>query len=358
MNFIQELETNGYTIINNVLTQQRCLEHINGLFNFMENFKYNSKLSRYDASTWEDESQWAININGIIQNYKVGQSQSLWDIRNERSIYDIFYKIWDINSSSIARRYTTNNSVYSCDSSKHEKGYNNLLVSFDGFSMVHSKMVRKKLIPPHTDQSLLNSNETCIQGLINLLPTDSNYNSSFSCIPGSHQIHSILKNYIIQKNMNISNVEADIIKKLNLKKDWYKLKHDELAQITNERETNYRFKKLDIPQGALVLWDSRLLHTNQLKFNRTTEHLERCVAYVCYKPRSFSTPAQLKKKVKYFEDRRSCNHNPNKCSVFPDMPSVFRKSDIVIRSNTKDKINFRVNDNIEVSDICKKFAGY
>lgn len=66
-----------------------------------------------------------------------------------------------------------------------------------------------------------------------------------------------------------------------------------------------------VPAGTLFLWDSRTIHQGTLPSGE-----RRVVTYVCMAPRTQATEAQLKRRRKQFEDRRTTRHNPIISTVF------------------------------------------
>ena len=63
-------------------------------------------------------------------------------------------------------------------------------------------------------------------------------------------------------------------------------------------------------KGSLVLWDSRTFHQNTYGDEKNNE--ERLVQYVCMLPRNHkdNTESNRKKRLKYFEDKRTTSHWP------------------------------------------------
>ena len=76
------------------------------------------------------------------------------------------------------------------------------------------------------------------------------------------------------------------------------------------------------PKGSLVLWDSRTVHCGAEPLRRTEPRI-RSVIYLCYLPRSHATEANLRKKIKAFEDQRTTSHWPNKPKLFPLKPRTY-----------------------------------
>ena len=86
---------------------------------------------------------------------------------------------------------------------------------------------------------------------------------------------------------------------------------------------------LEIPAGALVLWDSRTFHQN--RFGKPNSE-ERLVQYVCYLPRNHkkNTKSNQKKREKYFEERRTTSHWPCSVKVNSKQPITYGNKDRLI----------------------------
>ena len=82
---------------------------------------------------------------------------------------------------------------------------------------------------------------------------------------------------------------------------------------------------LHIPAGALVLWDSRTFHQNQ--YGKPNSE-ERMVQYVCYLPKSHikNTEKIRKKRLKYYNDRRTTSHWPTPIYVNGKQPQTYGDS--------------------------------
>ena len=75
--------------------------------------------------------------------------------------------------------------------------------------------------------------------------------------------------------------------------------------------------KICCEAGDMVFWDSRTFHAGTNPVRGREDPVLRCVAYLCYTPRKWASAADLKKKKKYFEERRTTSHWPHKPKSFP-----------------------------------------
>ena len=107
------------------------------------------------------------------------------------------------------------------------------------------------------------------------------------------------------------------------KSNWNKIDPAVLADMEESRLA------LEVPAGALVLWDSRTFHQNQYG---TPGSEERIVQYVCYLPREHekNTTAMQRKRQKYFLERRTTSHWPAPIYVNGKQPRTYGDKSLVI----------------------------
>ena len=107
------------------------------------------------------------------------------------------------------------------------------------------------------------------------------------------------------------------------KSNWNKIEPAVLADMEESRLA------LEVPAGALVLWDSRTFHQNQYG---TPGSEERIVQYVCYLPRTHekNTAAMQRKRQKYFLERRTTSHWPAPIYVNGKQPRTYGDKSLVI----------------------------
>ncbi len=266
-----ELEKLGYTIIPNVMNINECNKSIDMIWNWLENLKLG--LDKNDNKTWKvtPKGGWPQNLHGIIQHYQVGQSKFVWDIRTHKNVIKVFKELWNDND---------------------------LLVSFDGACIMKPPTEGGSTYSSswlHVDQGPKKKGLHCIQGFMNLEETTEN-DGSMVIIPGSHKYHSKM----FEKNGKI------------FSQDWYKLKEDDLKYIY---ELKLKKKRLVIPKGAMVLWDSRTIHCNCPPTKKSKNF--RYVVYICMTPKKMCNEFNLKKRIKAFEEIRMTTHWPHHVKLFP-----------------------------------------
>lgn len=282
--FLKDLEKDGYAVIPNILTNEECDSAIDGIWDWLALLS-NGEIDRQDSDTWLTNWPYTFGKKGIIQWYGVGQSQFVWDVRQNPKVIDIFKKIWKTDD---------------------------LLVSFDGINIqIPPEMLRSGFSPPfsegwhHMDQGKKKIGRFCIQGFVNLEETDED-DGCLVVRPGTHLLH---QSFISEFGEEFAG--GDWLKLEEHHRQWYD-------------EGSYHPIRVQAPKGSVVLWDSRTVHANSTaQKGRADPERFRYVIYTCYLPRKDATEAQLKKKRKYFEEGRMTNHWPYGFKVFPMVPRLF-----------------------------------
>jgi ectoine hydroxylase-related dioxygenase (phytanoyl-CoA dioxygenase family) len=208
-----------------------------------------------------------LSSHGVIKHYNVGHTAFAWWCRTRPSIQKIFKQIWQTED---------------------------LIVSYDGACYYPSGLKRKTVNWLHVDQEPNDSSFKCVQGFVCFTE---NQKSTLMVVPKSHLEH---KSYM--KTHNLTHNKA-----------WQKV------DVPLERAIHVKVKP-----GDLVLWDSRVFHQNSYSPE------ERLVQYVCYLPRSLANSANLKKREKYFNEKRTTSHWPTPVRVNGLQPQIFGKKELLI----------------------------
>ena len=240
-----ELTNKGYCIIPNILSKDEITEAKQLFYSWQKTIPNHDKIHN------------AIDPHGIYKYHHVGHQEHAWYIRTHPNVIAVFKKLWN------------------CDE---------LVVSFDGSCYIPKETTKKDAIWTHTDQASNAKGLQCYQGFVALT---SNKERTLVVYEGSHDYH---EKYFEEREIKSSN-------------NWQLINHDTLQEMTAKK------KVLEVPAGALVLWDSRTFHQNQYGAPNSEE---RIVQYVCYLPKKHpkNTKSQQSKRLKYFEELRTTSHWP------------------------------------------------
>lgn len=279
------LDKFGVAIVPSVLNEEECDAMISGMWDFFEHItqEWSVPIDRNDKSTWRGMYKLYPMHSMLFQYFSVGQAQVSWDIRQKQKIVEIFSHFWNTKC-------------------------NDLMVSFDGFSFnmppeVTNRGWNRNNTWYHTDQSFLRPEFECMQTWVTGLDVEDG-DATLAFYEGSNKFHREFA-----ETFNVSN-----------KKDWYKLNKEE-EQFYLDRGCER--KKIMCPKGSLVCWDSRTIHCGtEAERTRENEKL-RTVIYLCYKPRSQATTANIKKKRKAFNELRTTSHWPCRVKLFGKNPRTY-----------------------------------
>lgn len=248
----------------------------------------------HDVSTW-DIIDRLYPVDGIIfQQWGLGASQTIWDVRTNHKVIDVFSKIY---------------------------GTDRLSVSYDAISFVLPAEFQDKADKWyskdkwHFDQKLEVKEFECIQGWVNAMDTNKG-DATIAVMLGSQKFHSQYEQYYFNR----------FGKKIDIKGDFVRI--EEGADMLVEMGCiPYR---VECPKGSLVLWDSRVLHFGSKPINVREKPNYRMLAYLCYTPLSLLKESKKKRKQALFTERssngcgRTTNHWAHRPLVFPQNPSVAR----------------------------------
>ena len=234
------------------------------------------KLCKQKFKDWQktipkhDKIHEAINPHGIYKYHRAGHTWHAWYIRTRPQVQDIFKALWNTDE---------------------------LVVSFDGCCYISKNSIRRDNCWTHTDQAPSADGLRCYQGFVALTE---NKERTLIVYEGTHKIH---KQYFENKGIKSS-------------KNWQLIDRKDLPAMKDKRRI------MHIPAGALVLWDSRVFHQNQYGKPNSEERL---IQYVCYLPKNHekNTTTMIKKRAKYFKERRTTSHWPCPITVNSLQPNTW-----------------------------------
>ncbi len=297
--YLRDLEELGYCVIPKVLSSSETKILYKRIWHeFIEKAWPNCKLD--DRSNWEEAFPMH-NKMGIFAG-PAGQTQAMWDLRQDPRIVTIFANIWNTND---------------------------LVVSMDGLSFMCPPEIREGYIEPwpHVDQlilrrqddvthsnkvpaefvseSLLKTKPFTIQGQF-LFEDSLDGDGGFYCIPKSHLRFTEFA------------PELEIILATTPSKDRRNARHKFLLEFFDSRNdesgNSYCMKHIIAPRGSLILWDSRTVHWNQ-NASKDRPYIDspkvRMVGYLCYVPKARLTDEAKILRREAFEKGVSTGHSPS-----------------------------------------------
>ena len=266
---IEELNVNGFAVVRNVLSSS-LITHLRNEF-----FAWKATLPlNYDMNS----------KHAIIKQYEVGNQRFAWLVRINPRIIRIFQTIWQCND---------------------------LVTSMDGCGYMASDLTRidkARTEWTHVDQTMPNSTR-CIQGWAALT---SNSERTLVVYRGSHLKY---KEYFETRGIKHST------------KNWLKIDRDYLKEIVGDRV------KVQVEAGDFVLWDSRTFHRNS--YGEVNNGEERLIQFVCMLPKHDlrNTVNMQKKRMKYFNTRRSTSHWPYPIKVNSLQPQTYGNDSLLVNYN-------------------------
>ena len=283
-NLENTLNEYGVAIIPSVLNEKECEHMINGIWDYFEyiTHEWDNPIKKDSPNSYREIYKLYPMHSMLIQHWKVGHSQVVWNLRQNEKIVDIFSKFWECPKED-------------------------LLVSFDGLSFnlppenTNRGCFRKAWF--HTDQSYTRNSLECIQSWVTALDVNEG-DATLSFLEGSHHLHEDCR-----KAFDIKD-----------KSDWYKLDDIE-EQFYIDCECIP--KRIKCPKGSIVFWDSRTIHCGSEAIKGRKKENMRGIVYLCYMPRELCSENDLKKKRKAFEEMRMTSHWPSKPKLFSKMPRTY-----------------------------------
>jgi len=279
----------GVCVIPNILSGDECKLYINSMWNTLEYLteKSECKITRDDTSTWKNFKKLYPIHSMLLQYYKIGHSQFVWNLRQNEKIVNVFSKLWDTPNDE-------------------------LLSSFDGLSIhmppeiTNSGYYRSNKWL-HIDQSYNKPGLKCIQGFITLFDVNAG-DATLKIMENSHKYHSEFSDKFTYA-------------KTKYNKDWCKLTSDELDWYSDEKKCEEH--NILASAGSLVLWDSRTIHQGMEPLKTRPKSNMRGIVYMCMTPRRWSTEAQINKKRETFNNMRMTSHWPHVIKLVGQNPHTY-----------------------------------
>lgn len=281
-----KIQRYGVCIVKSVLNTTECDSLFCGITDTLSYASSNFEVpfDIRDPKTWKSVFGLKPTKGMMYQSFGLGQCQTLWNLRCNQKIIDVY------------------NSFYGLPNGSKE-----LLCSFDAFSFLCPPEVTKKWYDNenwyHFDHNLDNHNFETLQSWVTATDVNSD-DATLSVLIYSNLLHSRVR----------SCTGVDIKGDFVMMKDY----------VDEFKKTGCVEHRISCPKGSLVLWDSRLLHYGAHPIKGRSTHNFRCVAYICYSPRSLATKEALDIKLEALTIRskngflRTTNHFPHRPKLFPD----------------------------------------
>ena len=280
----ETIDTYGVGIIPDVLNKEELLGMRNGMWDYLEHVtqKFEKPISRNDEKTWVEYVKMFPKHSMLLQQYGVGHSQFVWDVRQNPKVVDIFSKLWETPSEE-------------------------LLTSFDGASFHFPPEITKRgwyrKTWYHTDQSYFRPDFECVQSWVTAYDVNEG-DATLAFVECSNIYHKQFQDHFQIKD----------------KSDWYK--HTEIEQKFYE-DKGCEEKRIKCKAGSMVFWDSRTIHCGTEAQKTREKQNMRNVVYVCMVPRNLASEASIRKKQKAFNELRMTTHWPHKPKLFPVNPRTY-----------------------------------
>ena len=287
-------------VIPNVLSEAECNATVDGMWEWLAAIS-GGVIKRDDPATWAEPSadhpngRWPFcyREKGIIQWYRSGHQQFVWDIRQHPAVVAIFAELWKSEPRDLLVSY---------DAINIQRPIEYLAtVGITG----HTDRFNEEW--HHIDQSAGVRGRVCVQSFVNLNTT----NDGDGCLivyPNSHKLHEQL---CTSPGLRVSHDPLQWIRLHERERRWY-------------RERGCKPLRVVAPRGSLVMWDSRTVHTaGTAQPGRANKGQFRYVVYVCYLPRSLASEQELAHKRRLFMKARMTSHWPiGHVKVFEETPPI------------------------------------
>ena len=282
---LQTVETYGVAIIPSLLSDEECDQMVNGMWNTLEDITqlFDVPMNRDKPETWVQIRKLFPLHSMLIQHWTIGHAQFIWNLRQNPKCAAVFAHIWGCPIED-------------------------LLVSFDAASFHMPPETTKtgwhNTTWHHSDQSFVTNGFKCVQSWVTALDVNEG-DATLEFYEGSNWFHS----------------EFGKVFGITDKSNWFKLSDDPMKNFYLER--GCVIKRIKCPKGSMVLWDSRTIHCGVEAERGRAQPNFRCVAYLCYMPRSLATKKNLEKKIKAFEEMRMTTHWPCDVKLFAKTPRTY-----------------------------------
>ncbi|XP_045161160.2 uncharacterized protein LOC123526179 [Mercenaria mercenaria] len=250
-----DLKVKGYTVVTDVLTGEECDQTV---------AQYREWLSQFK------DGEWPFSVNSLIQRYNAGNMHPTWFARLKSK--KVFAQVWK-----------TDKLLSSIDAIAIGRPPEN---GEEQFGMPGDHWL-------HLDQNASRDGLHAYQGAVYLETADED-DWTLHVLEGSHlQFSDFYEN----------NTRACMRSEMN---NYYSLLDEEVQQMKSK---GCILKRVPVPKGGMVLWDSRTVHANAspLKGRKKPGRWRFCV-FVSMTPAIWATEEDMKKKKEAYEKACMTTH--------------------------------------------------
>jgi hypothetical protein len=249
----QYLQDYGYVCYREILTQSETCRYDNLLRDLLTKLNPNIHLS--DHTTWTNKEMPGDYSTGIVTHYGVPQSDFAWYLRTHPQTQQAFANLYKIHRDE-------------------------LCTSLDGINLQFNYRNHKRNWL-HRDQVpwVEGGNLPSYQGIYSRYPSG-DQDGGFICVPNSHN--------------------SEIPYNPKIKTHW--------AKIAESDPVQDEAKKINVPENSLLIFSSRLLHSNTSGTRNHTDRLNRVANYLSFWPKSGRSERVLQKKQQIYRDGAGTSH--------------------------------------------------
>ncbi|XP_060590584.1 uncharacterized protein LOC132745653 [Ruditapes philippinarum] len=253
-----ELSVKGYTVVANVLTKEECDQTVDQYKEWLSQFK---------------DCVWPFPVHSLVKNYNAGNMHPTWFVRLKAK--NIFAQVWktdkllsSIDAVAIGRPPETTNEQFS-------KPSNHWL---------------------HLDQSPSRDGLHAYQGMVYLETADED-DWTFHVLECSHMHFKEFYETIARPREET---------KL---REYYVFTDEEVQFMENK---GCKSKRVPVPKGGMVLWDSRLVHANANPIKgRVNSGRWRFGVLVCMAPAIWASEEDMQKRKEVYDKAGMTTHWPS-----------------------------------------------
>ena len=277
------LREQGFVVFANALSSGEAEQAMSMLWDYLE--ALGTGVDRANTDTWGDD-RWPTAVHGaILPSIGIGHCAAQWFIRDVANVKRCFSQVWDDEE---------------------------LLVSFDGVSLWRpwaenaQWRTNEGLTWMHIDQHPIGRpGKHCVQGLVNLLPTDAGIGGNM-VVPGTHRLFE-----------KIPELYEERLGRIHPSIDHFRFPSND--PLFGE----YQPIVAHMEPGDLMLWDSRTIHCSAAgSVGSSPQGLLRAASLICMMPKSKSNLAVIAQRKAAIETRTSTTNWSDRFTDADQFPQI------------------------------------